>query len=80
MGSKTVSDSNEFKFLEDINYFGCKTAGELLSRYSFDMDRDISGYWDPHVYDTEWIPKSLTYIDDKYIYCEEWRFKKIRIR
>ena len=29
------------------------------------------------VYYNEWIPKSLSYQDDRYIYCEEWRYKKI---
>ncbi|TES96005.1 MAG: hypothetical protein E3J90_08895 [Promethearchaeota archaeon] len=29
------------------------------------------------VFFDQWIPKSLAYMDDKYIFCEEWRYKKI---
>ncbi len=28
------------------------------------------------VYNDQWIPKSLSYMDDRYIYCEEWFYKK----
>ena len=29
------------------------------------------------VYFNQWIPKSLSYKDNRYIYCEEWMYKKI---
>ncbi|KKM10986.1 hypothetical protein LCGC14_1721550 [marine sediment metagenome] len=29
------------------------------------------------VWSNQWIPKSRSYKDDKYLYCEEWMYKKI---
>ena len=29
------------------------------------------------VYYNQWIPKSCSIKDDKYLYCEEWMYKKI---
>ncbi|HEC39602.1 hypothetical protein LCGC14_0498230 [marine sediment metagenome] len=31
------------------------------------------------IYFNHWIPKSISYKDDKYLYCEEWMYKKIEV-
>ena len=32
------------------------------------------------VWSGQWIPKSCSYKDDKYLYCEEWMYKRIEIK
>jgi len=74
---KSINDwrnQNKFEDWRDQNTFNQngKTYVPVCRKVKIKRETDDAYL----VHNNQWIPKSVSYMDDRYIYCEEWLYKE----